>query len=110
MVSGEDDADVGSYEGSEWGSADSDGANPPRSRGTSRSTHAQKGRRSRRRLSSRRRGSSEEEVLDSVDEDEEEEEEEMGSFEFEFTVFVQYALTCDLTDLCLSCFRDGSIE
>lgn len=79
VVSGDDDADVGSYEGSEWGSADSDAGNPPKSRRTSRSTHTQRARGSRRRLSSRRRGSSEEEVLDSVDEEEEEMETEASN-------------------------------
>ncbi|XP_073671892.1 remodeling and spacing factor 1 isoform X3 [Paramisgurnus dabryanus] len=82
VVSGEDDdADVGSREGSEWGSAESDTGNQPRSRRTSRTTHTQRAMRSRRRLYNRRRGSSEEEVLD-TDEEEEEEEEMEGSNEF----------------------------
>lgn len=97
MVSGDDDADVGSCEASEWGSAESEAGNPQRSKRTSRSTHTQREKKSRRRLSSRRRGSSEEEVLNS-EEEEEEEEEEMGSFE-SYTVFVQSSHVTSLTSL-----------
>ncbi|XP_001921675.3 remodeling and spacing factor 1 [Danio rerio] len=81
VVSGDgaSDGDVGSYEGSEWGSGESEAENKPASRRTGKPAQTRRSRRSKRRPAARRRGSSEEDLLDSEEEEEEEDMETEGS-------------------------------